>query len=493
MVKSCQTSLVSSLVTTPPLPTDAPLPAGTLVVVDERARFLDRTHVAGGSPWRLLRLSDASRRVLERWVNGGHVGVGEEHFARTLIRQGLVHPLFAPHTQLDDVDVIVPTRDHVMGLRRLLSQLAGLHVTVVDDGSLNATLVAECARNFGAELVVLETNVGPAGARNAGVRATNRPFTWFIDSDVEFDNAPDVLARLRACLRDPLVGAVAPRVRGGGGPGWRDEFEQRFSPLDMGPYSGLVLPGGDVAYVPSACLLVRREVLGDGFDPLLRTGEDVDFIWRLCDQGWLVRYVAEVTVIHRARENWIGWWRQRLEYGTSAAALAERHGQRLAPLRADVWTLLAWFSVVVRQPMIGVRITTAARNQLRARLETSSDDADKVATDVVRRGMVRAGAPLARSLVRTYGMLILLALLHPRLRRRALAIYALGSAWRWRHGEVRASDVPLALADDLAYGVGVWRGAWRSRSLRVLTPHLTTSSLRLRDVLVRSRRPSVTP
>jgi hypothetical protein len=43
--------------------------------------------------------------------------------------------------------------------------------------------------------------------------------------------------------------------------------------------------------------------------------------------------------------------------------------------------------------------------------------------------------------------------------------------------------VPLGVADDLAYGVGVAQGAWRAKTLRTLTPHVTKSSLRLSDVL----------
>ena len=53
---------------------------------------------------------------------------------------------------------------------------------------------------------------------------------------------------------------------------------------------------------PSACLLVRRASFGDGFDETFRHGEDVDFVWRLHDHGWLVRYVADVVVTHRATE-----------------------------------------------------------------------------------------------------------------------------------------------------------------------------------------------
>jgi hypothetical protein len=39
------------------------------------------------------------------------------------------------------------------------------------------------------------------------------------------------------------------------------------------------------------------------------------------------------------------------------------------------------------------------------------------------------------------------------------------------------------MADDLAYSVGVGRGAWRSKSLQALTPHIVKSSLSVRELL----------
>jgi hypothetical protein len=133
--------------------------------------------------------------------------------------------------------------------------------------------------------------------------------------------------------------------------------------------------------------------------------------------------------------------------------------------------------------MIGARVVRVARGALRARLAHNTDDADHVSSEVVTKGMVRAGGPLARGVVRTFGPLVLLATLQPKLRRRALLVFALGTAWRWRRTEFHASDVPLALADDLAYSVGVAQGAWRRRSLKALTPHITKSSLSVRALL----------
>ena len=474
---------MSPLLPVAPLPVDVPLERGTKVTLDDRAAFLDRDLLSGGSPWRLLRLPGGSRAVAERWRGGGEVNAGEERFARTLVQQGLLHPIFRSNVESNDVDVVIPVRDDVASLRTLLASLEGLHVTVVDDGSIDPGEIERCCDDFHAAYQRLSENVGPGGARNVGARATQRPFLWFLDVDVMLDDAFDVLARLANQFNDPLAAAVAPRIRGATGHSPRDRFEQRFGPLDMGERSGLVVPNGAVHYVPSACLLVRRASLGTGFDESLRVGEDVDLVWRLHDHGWLVRYVADVTVTHRARATWSLWFTQRRRYGESSSALAQRHGARLAPFRADSWTLLAWVSAVVGKPMVGLRIIGAARDQVRERLLASTENADKVAGAIVGRGMVRAGPPMARAIVRTYGPVLLLGAVHPKFRRRLLLIFLVGTAWRWRSTRVHATDVPLALADDGAYGVGVWKGAWTSKSLGALTPKITTSTLGLRHVL----------
>jgi mycofactocin system glycosyltransferase len=473
---------VADLTPLAPSPTDTPLEAGTLVVFDDEATFLDAGFVAGGAPWRLLRLPGGSRTVAERWKRGGPVRAGEERFARTLVQQGLLHPVYRADGDVDDVDIVIPVKDDVDSLRQLLEQLRGLHVTVIDDGTVNPVLVADCARRFDAALIRLETNVGPAGARNAGVAATTRPLVCFLDADVSLDDAPDTIRRLGAQFQDPLLGACAPRIRGGAGDSARDRFERRFSPLDMGAKNALVVPGGPVGYVPSACLMVRRTSFGEGFDERLRSGEDVDLAWRLHDRGWLVRYVADVVVTHRARGSWRQWLRQRVDYGASSGELALRHGARMAPVRSDPWTLVAWTSVLLGKPMIGARVVRVVRDHLRARI-SGEEDARGVADNVVNKAMIGAGGPLARALVRTFGLAILALALHPRLRRKALVVFGVGTAWRWRHERLRLADVPLAVADDAAYGVGVMKGAWQTRSLAALTPRINKSSVTLRDVL----------
>jgi hypothetical protein len=137
----------------------------------------------------------------------------------------------------------------------------------------------------------------------------------------------------------------------------------------------------------------------------------------------------------------------------------------------------------VGKPIIGLRIVEAARDQLRERFLATTDNADKVAGELVSRGMVRAGGPLARAVVRQFGLVVLVSALHPKLRRKALILFAVGTAWRWRSSRVHARDIPIAIVDDAAYGFGLLSGAVKSRTLKALTPHITKSTLGLRNVL----------
>jgi mycofactocin glycosyltransferase len=466
-----------------PASPELPLPEGTIVRIDDRATFVDRDLVSGGSPWRLLRLRGSSRAIVERWRAGAPVRAGEERFARTLVQQGFIHPQFDSPLSREDIDVIVPFYGDLAALSSLLVQLAGYHVVVVDDGSRDGEALDRCVAEHGASVHHASANRGAGHARNVGASVTDRTYLWFVDADVSLDDADRVARHLQSAFNDPLVAAVAPRVRGADGPSLRQHFECRFGPLDMGPSSGLVVPGGAVSYVPSACVMVRRDAYGEGFDASLRVGEDVDFVWRLHDHGWLVRYDATVDVAHPARSTWTQWWQQRARYGASSAELAKRHGKRLAPLRADIWTLTAWTSVLVGRPVLGARIVGGARRHARETIFQSEDNPLEAADQVVTRNMVRAGGPLARATVRTFGLALLVCALHPRLRARALGLFVIGSAWRWRHTQFHPTDVPFALADDLAYGTGVLRGAWRARSWQSLTPDVTKSTIGIREIL----------
>ena len=103
--------------------------------VDRRVKVLDEgAALLGGSPTRLLRLAPAAQTML----SGGRLEVHDAmsaQLARTLLDATVAHPRPASGPSHRDVTVVIPVRDNLSGLQRLLTSLRGLRIIVVDDGS----------------------------------------------------------------------------------------------------------------------------------------------------------------------------------------------------------------------------------------------------------------------------------------------------------------------------------------------------------------------
>ena len=82
-------------------------------------------------------------------------------------------------------------------------------------------------------------------------------------------------------------------------------YEAAHSPLDLGAEPARVAPGTRVSYLPAAVMVCRVDVIHalNGFDPELRTGEDVDLVWRAVAAGHRVRYEPESVVHHHPRDS----------------------------------------------------------------------------------------------------------------------------------------------------------------------------------------------
>ncbi len=98
--------------------------------------------------------------------------------------------------------------------------------------------------------------MGPGWRATRGSGRVETELVAFLDSDTL--PPPDWIERLAGHFDDPKVAVVAPRVKG------------RL--LDMGPRPAEVRPGGPVAYVPTAAVIMRRAALPDDpFDPSCAT------------------------------------------------------------------------------------------------------------------------------------------------------------------------------------------------------------------------------
>ncbi|SDF73577.1 mycofactocin system glycosyltransferase [Blastococcus aurantiacus] len=460
----------------PTAPADR-LPDGFAVRLDPRVRRRDGgATLLGGSPLRLLRLVPRARALL----TGDRLVVRDAttaSLAASLLDAGLAHPDRPPAAGAADVTVVVPVKDRPAELARLLAALRadpgteGLPVVVVDDGSSSPVRAAD------AVVVRQGTSLGPAAARNAGLREARTPFVAFLDSDCV--PRPGWLAVLRPHLDDPRLAVVAPRIVGLPGAGWLHDHEAVAGALDMGVHPAPVRPLSAVSYVPSAALLCRRSALGtDGFDEALRVAEDVDLVWRLSAAGWRVRLDPAAEVAHENPTRTAEWVRRRAFYGTGAALLAERHGSLVSPLVVAPELAAAAALAVAggragRAVALGVLATKAARL---ARRLARPGERPPVALAVVltARSSGAAARALARATTRHHWPLALAATLVSDRARRWLPALALAEgllAWlphRHRVGPVR--HVATRRLDDLAYGAGLWAGAVRARSARALLP-----------------------
>jgi mycofactocin system glycosyltransferase len=400
--------------------------------------------------------------------------------ARRLVDSGVACPLPAAGNgpPPEDATVVVPVRDRPEGLLATLAALQGLNVLVVDDASLQPLPPG------GHQVIRRQVPGGPGPARNTGWRSAATPIVVFLDADCVPE--PGWLARLLPHFADPRVGAVAPRVRSMPGPGRLARYEEVMSPLDMGPAPAAVRPATRVAYVPTACLAVRRtalEVTG-GFDEQLRFGEDVDLVWRLAGSGWVVRYDPEAVVSHPPRPDVGSLIRQRFDYGRSAAALAERHGSLVCPLEVAPWGGAAWLLATFGRPLPAAGLVAALSGSLAARAAPDLPTRRALACLAAETNLL-TGKRIAAAVRRAWAPPLLLAVwIGPRRVRRRAAGWLLASLLLpladWvappgrgeRPGLGPVSWVALRCLDDLSYQSGVWAGAAEHRSPRALLPRV---------------------
>jgi len=421
--------------------------------------------------------------VVERWRAGQPVGPGRAAplLARRLVSAGAFVPRpatasFGP----GDVTVVVPVRDRPAQLARLLPALGDLRCIVVDDASADAGATKEIAARHGARFVGLAVNAGPSGARNAGRAAAESALVAFVDSDC----VPGAgwLDPLLGHFDDPLVAAVAPRivpaVRGRGAVA---RYQVLRSSLDRGPAEGPVRPLSPIPFVPSAAIVVRTDVAAgpELFDPELRVGEDVDLVWRLGNAGWDVRYVPASTVVHDGSPALGPFLARQAVYGTSAGPLALRHGDALAPLHTSAWSLAAWLLLVARRPVLALGAVAASVAILAHRLEGLVRDPVAVAAHIAGGGTARSALPALGTLARAWSPALVLGLAPRRTRKAAALALLVPALWDWARRPGALDPVrygALHVADDVAYGMGVWAGCTRARTIVPLVPRVSWRS-----------------
>jgi mycofactocin system glycosyltransferase len=480
-----------------PTDPDAPLPFGFRLAMDPDNRQLADDLWFGGSPVRVLRLTpagcDAWRHLSAESVDAPVTGV----LARRLTDTGFAHPCPPPNAGKDTtLTVVIPVRDRAPLLARCLAALDGRYpVLVVDDGSTDPAAVANVAAQHHAKVVRRHTNGGPSAARNTGLNHVSTELVAFLDSDC----VPTAgwIDQLVPHFADPLVAAVAPRVTGlGNDTTWAARYIRATSSLDMGDRPARVAPNTRLSYVPTAALLARRSALfdvscdGAVFDPSMRVGEDVDLVWRLHKNGWRIRYEPAVCVAHHEPTTWPALLGRRLRYGTSAAPLAVRHPDAVPPLVLHPWPALTVAALLAGRPLSAIAAYAASVLTMNHTLRThriptrgtshAMADAAYQTWQGLGRYATQFGTPALIALVIAGGRRPGWGRWQTRLAGASLLLGPSVVAWATRRSQLDpVRYVVAAVADDIAYGAGVWAGCLTHRTAAPVRPVISWRPLRL--------------
>ena len=433
----------------------------------------DGDTVVAGSPLKIFRFSSAARSVLEAIEKRDEISVAATNTLHRLIDAGAIHPILESiktSLQPSDVTVVIPVHNEdVLRLNALISKISAAHeVLLIDDGS-----TIPLADINGARVIRREVADGPAAARNTAVDLVTTSITFFLDADTSL--ADDSWTKLLAHFEDSSVGVVAPRIASEPGTTLLHRYEASESPLDLGSEPARIRKNSRVSYVPTAALMIRTDLLRKhrGFDESLRYGEDVDLVWRLLEADVVCRYEPAVTVHHSPRASLLDAWKQRVSYGSAAAPLDQRHRGAATPLRINRWSAGAWGTLACGYPLIGLIIGAASTVALERKI-SSQPDSRQLALRLAGRGNIHAGRMIAQAMTRTWWPIaLLLSLCSRRARRVTCAAILLPSLMTWFAKKPKVDPVSycaLKLADDVAYGTGVWKGVIATRDLGALTP-----------------------
>jgi glycosyltransferase involved in cell wall biosynthesis len=257
--------------------------------------------------------------------------------------------------------VVTPTFRRPDRLRRLVAALEAQdlearrwEVVVVDDASGDETaevLDALAARSpLRMRALHLETNGGPARARNVGARAAVAPVVAFVDDDC----VPEpgwARAMLRAFDRNPLLGVV--------------QGLTRRPPKPLGPWTLYREITWQTPWFEGCNIGYRRDLLLDagGFDEVVRWyGEDTSAGWKVLDRGAERDFEPTAIVTHDLEERGVRW---RIRHGyleRNLVELALRH----PGLRAEAF----WRPWAFRRD--GVTFVTAVAGLIAARWHWAS-------------------------------------------------------------------------------------------------------------------------
>ncbi|MBN1655613.1 MAG: glycosyltransferase family 2 protein [Deltaproteobacteria bacterium] len=201
--------------------------------------------------------------------------------------------------------VIIPTYNSAATLKILLDSLAKQtisdhEVIVVDDASNDDT--ATIAASYQVKYLRLETNQGPAAARNHGAREAAGQWFVFTDADTVFE--PDTLQSIQKAVDASDAAALFGSYSGepansGFLPSYKALWDQYAIDMTLQKDQRDLYPSNSWLPRPG---VVRREAFHaiGGFDTRFKGPdlEDMEFGYRLFDARYAIYYTPHIHILH---------------------------------------------------------------------------------------------------------------------------------------------------------------------------------------------------
>ena len=182
---------------------DASLVGMSVIADASLQRHSGGTVLMGGSPLRVMRITETGARLIDRLLSGEPVPDSNAAVAltRRLLDGGLIHPNSSAASvggmrlvadafsrepfRISDVPVVIPVRGELPP--RLVHSVGRVaHIIVIDDCSpIPVDRPTRTDDGVPNSLHRRAVRGGPAAARNTGLAAANTPLIAFIDSDCE--------------------------------------------------------------------------------------------------------------------------------------------------------------------------------------------------------------------------------------------------------------------------------------------------------------------
>jgi O-antigen biosynthesis protein len=262
----------------------------------------------------------------------------------------------APLKRVPKVSVIVCSYNGGQTLEACLRSLKKINypdyeVVLVDDGSKDNT--REIVSHHPLVKTIHQPNLGLSVARNVGAAHATGEILAYTDSDCMAD--PDWLYYLVGTL---LSGDYA----GVGGPNISppaQNWHQACVAAAPGGPSHVLLTDVVAEHIPGCNMAFHRwafDKIG-GFDPEYRkAGDDVDFCWRLQQEGGVIAFSPSAIVWHYRRFTLKAFRKQQEGYGEAESLLRFKHLVFFGPTGTAKWKGQVYgaprFTWLINQPVI---------------------------------------------------------------------------------------------------------------------------------------------